>query len=402
MSTQDMNSTELDATRTEPNRAEPARAQGGHTEPGHTAPARVTPARSADAGDAVTQDEPVLSVRDLVIQYRTGSGTTVDAVRKVSFDLYPNQALALVGESGCGKTTLGLGLLRLLPRLGHIPEGSITYRREPGATPIDVLKLDNRALRRWRWADAAMVFQGAQSAFNPVMTIGAQMLDTLKAHTTKGQKFDKKDGLARTADILQRVRLEPARVLNSYPHELSGGMRQRTLIAMALLLDPRFLVLDEPTTALDILTQRSIVDLLAELRAERGFAMIFISHDLALAAELADRVATMYAGKIIERGSLHDIFYEPRHPYTSGLINAVPPVAGDLPELASIPGSPPSLANLPEGCAFAPRCTYATDECRVVSPPDELIEERPRGLSHEVECYHWQDVHHERKVIARA
>ena len=354
------------------------------------------------AKGAEAKDEPVLSVRDLVIQYKTGAGSVVDAVRSVSFDLYPNQAMALVGESGCGKTTLGLGLLRLLPRLGKIPSGSITYRREPGAKPIDVLKLDNAALRRWRWADAAMVFQGAQSAFNPVMTIGAQMLDTLKAHTPKGEKFNKKEGLERSADILRRVRLEPGRVLGSYPHEMSGGMRQRTLIAMALLLDPRFLVLDEPTTALDILTQRGIVDLLAELRAERGFAMIFISHDLALAAELADRVSTMYAGKIIERGSLRDIFYEPRHPYTSGLINAVPPVVGDLPELASIPGSPPSLANLPQGCSFAPRCSFATAECTQVSPPEDMIEERPRGLSHEVECYHWQDVHHERKVIARA
>lgn len=354
------------------------------------------------AKPAKRTDEPVLSVRDLVVQYRTGSGATVDAVRNVSFDLYPNQALALVGESGCGKTTLGLGLLRLLPRLGHIPSGSITYRREPGAKPIDVLKLNPTQLRKWRWAEAAMVFQGAQSAFNPVITIGAQMADTLKAHVRDGERYNKRDGIERAADMLKRVRLDPARVLGSYPHELSGGMRQRTLIAMSLLLDPRFLVLDEPTTALDILTQRGIVDLLAELREERGFAMIFISHDLALAAELADRVATMYAGQIIERGSLRDIFYEPRHPYTSGLINAVPPVVGDLPELASIPGSPPSLANLPKGCSFAPRCSFATDECRAANPPEEIVEDRGQGQSHGVRCIHWREVHHERKVIARA
>lgn len=351
---------------------------------------------------AEIQKEPVLSVRDLVVSYQSGDGKLVNAVREVSFDLYPNQALALVGESGCGKTTLGLGLLRLLPRLGRIPSGQVIYRREPGAKPIDVLKLNQRDLRRWRWADAAMVFQGAQSAFNPVLTIGAQMRDTLQAHQAKGERISKKEADERAGDILRRVRLEPSRVLGSYPHEMSGGMRQRTLIAMALLLDPRFLVLDEPTTALDILTQRGIVDLLAELREERGFAMIFISHDLALAAELADRVATMYAGRIIERGSLRDIFYEPRHPYTSGLINAVPPVVGDLPDLESIPGSPPSLARLPQGCSFNPRCSFATDECRVKEPPDETIEQRGHGMSHEVACYHWQEVHHERKVIRNA
>lgn len=356
---------------------------------------KIDAARKAD-------EKPVLEVRDLVVQYRTGSGATVDAVRNVSFDLYPNQALALVGESGCGKTTLGLGLLRLLPRLGHIPQGQILYRRDQKSEPIDVLKLNPRALRRWRWNDAAMVFQGAQSAFNPVMTIGAQMQDTLKAHLAKGERYHKKEGEERAAEILKRVRLDAKRVLGSYPHELSGGMRQRTLIAMSLLLDPKFLVLDEPTTALDILTQRGIVDLLAELREERQFAMIFISHDLALAAELADRVATMYAGKVIERGSLNDIFYEPRHPYTSGLINAVPPVTGDLPDLASIPGSPPSLANLPKGCSFAPRCTFATAECKAEFPADEVIETRPFGQSHEVACYHWREVHHERKVIANA
>jgi len=365
-----------------------------------TVTAPVTAPGGARQGGNET--EPVLSVRDLVVSYQSGKGESVDAVRGVSFDLYPNQALALVGESGCGKTTLGLGLLRLLPRLGRIPQGQILYRREPGATPIDVLKLKTADLRRWRWAEAAMVFQGAQSAFNPVLTIGDQMRDTLKAHMAKRQRFDKKEADERAADILRRVRLDPSRVLGSYPHELSGGMRQRTLIAMSLLLDPRFLVLDEPTTALDILTQRGIVDLLAELREERGFAMIFISHDLALAAELADRVATMYAGRIIERGSLRDIFYEPRHPYTSGLINAVPPVAGDLPDLASIPGSPPSLARLPKGCKFSPRCSFATDECHQIDPPDETIEERSYGMSHEVACYHWTEVHHERKVVKNA
>lgn len=343
----------------------------------------------------------MLSVRDLVVSYRTGEGGSVDAVRGVDFDLYPNESLALVGESGCGKTTLGLGLLRLLPRLGSIPVGSVSYRDRAGKE-IDVLKLPKGALRRWRWQEAAMVFQGAMNSFNPVLRIADQMADTMQAHPQNGRQPTRKEIFERSAEMLRSVRLEPNQVLPSYPHELSGGMRQRVLIAMSLLLNPQLLILDEPTTALDILTQRAIVDVLHELRAERKFAMIFISHDLGMAAELADRVATMYAGKIIETGSVRDIFYSPRHPYTSGLINAVPPVHGDLPELASIPGSPPGLNALPSGCAFHPRCSYATDECKVTDPELFMIDERLDGTNHEAACLHWQEVIHERKVIARA
>lgn len=348
---------------------------------------------------STTPDAPIMSVKDLEVAYRTGKGTTVRALRGVTFDLYPESALALVGESGCGKTTLGSALLRLLPTLGEITGGTITYRREDGRE-LDVTRMRTGELRRWRWSEAAMVFQGAQNAFNPVLTIGAQMADTLIDHSER--RPSKKEILERSSEALRSVRLEPRRVLRSYPHELSGGMKQRTLIAMALLLRPRLLVLDEPTTALDILTQRTVIDLLAELRVEHRFAMIFISHDLALAAELADRVITMYAGKVIETGTTADIFYGPKHPYTSKLINAVPPVVGDLPELASIPGAPPSLATLPQGCTFAPRCELATDACRAAEP--ELIElvPRPEDRSHAAACLHHDQVHHERKVIARA
>ncbi|GLZ76698.1 ABC transporter ATP-binding protein [Actinorhabdospora filicis] len=345
-------------------------------------------------------DEPILSVRDLAVAYKTGAGKTVEAVRGVDFDLYPDQSLALVGESGCGKTTLGLGLLRLLPRLGSVPRGTVTYRGRDGST-VDVLALKKRELRDWRWREAAMVFQGAMNSFNPVLRVIDQMADTIKAHPDGERKPSKKEIWERSAELLRAVRLEPNRVLPSYPHELSGGMKQRVLIAMSLLLDPKLLILDEPTTALDILTQRAIVDVLHELRAERKFAMVFISHDLAIAAELADRVATMYAGKIIETGTARDIFYGPRHPYTVGLIKAVPPVVGDLPELASIPGAPPSLANLPEGCKFAPRCPYVQDACLTGDPELDTIEERPRGTAHTAACIRWQDVKYERKVVER-
>ena len=343
-------------------------------------------------------DGPILSVKDLVVRYGTGSNTHLDAVRGVSFDLYPGQSLALVGESGCGKTTLGLGLLRLLPRLGSVPSGSLSYVGKNGRT-IDVLGLSRNALRRWRWEEAAIVFQGAMNSFNPVLRIGEQMGDTMKAHQVGGHKPGKAEIEEKTAETLRLVRLEPRQVLPSYPHELSGGMRQRVLIAMSLLLEPRLLILDEPTTALDILTQRAIVDVLAELRERLGFTMIFITHDLALAAELADRVATMYAGRIIETGSVRDIFSNARHPYTAGLINAVPPVTGDLPNLASIPGSPPSLANLPGGCSFRDRCSYAEEQCATTDPMLDLIEERGDGLSHEAACLRWQDVHSKREVV---
>lgn len=349
--------------------------------------------------DTGPQEAPVLSVRDLEVAYRTGKQSRVRALRGVSFDLYPESSLALVGESGCGKTTLGLALLRLLPTLGEITGGEVTYTGGDGRSR-DVTAMSASQLRRWRWSEAAMVFQGAQNAFNPVLTIGQQMAETLKDHARGG--VGRREILERSAEALRSVRLEPRRVLGSYPHELSGGMKQRALIATGLLLHPRLLVLDEPTTALDILTQRTVIDLLAELRAEYGFAMIFISHDLALAAELADRVITMYAGKVIETGSTQDIFTAPKHPYTSKLINAVPPVTGDLPELASIPGAPPSLATLPPGCAFAPRCELATEECVQSEPELITLTQRPADMTHAAACIHHDQVHHERKVIARA
>jgi peptide/nickel transport system ATP-binding protein len=194
--------------------------------------------------------------------------------------------------------------------------------------------------------------------------------------------------------MLRKVRLDPARVLPAFPHELSGGMKQRVLIAMSLLLDPQILVLDEPTTALDILTQRAVVDVLHELREQHGFAMIFVSHDLPLTAELADRVATMYAGRIIELGDVRDIFYRPRHPYTVGLLKAVPPVVGDLPDLASISGGPPSLLNLPAGCPFHPRCGYAEPDCTASEPDLETVD-----LRHTAACHHVDRVVYERKAV---
>lgn len=273
-------------------------------------------------------DEPILSVRDLVVEYKTGQRADdppTRAVRGVSFDVHPGESIALIGESGCGKTTLGLALLRLLPKLGSIPEGSIDYRYRDGTT-VDLQELSEPDMRRFRWSEAAMVFQGAMNSFNPVLRIWDQMLDTVRAHD---RSMPRRDVVERCTEVLREVELDPERVLRAYPHELSGGMRQRVLIAMSMLLRPQILILDEPTTALDILTQRSIVDLIHRLHEKLDFAMIFVSHDLAVAAELATRVATMYDGEIVEMGDVRDIFYRPQHPYTQSLINAVPTVTGE-------------------------------------------------------------------------
>ncbi|MFG3343172.1 ABC transporter ATP-binding protein [Glycomyces sp. NPDC048151] len=340
--------------------------------------------------------DPILSVRDLSIAYRTGRKESVTAVSGIDLDLYEGQSLALVGESGCGKTTLGLGLLRLLPGLGEITSGSLTYRLKDGSK-ADLLKMKPEQLRRFRWAEAAMVFQGAMNAFNPVIRIRDHFADTLRDHSDGKKKWTKAAVEARAGELLETVRLDPDRVLQSYPHELSGGMKQRALIALAIALDPQVLVLDEPTTALDLLTQRSIVQQLHELRKKFGFTMVFITHDLGLAAELADRVATMYAGRIIETGSARDIFYEPKHPYTAGLINAVMPVKGARPQLESIPGYPPSLKAMPSGCAFHPRCAFATDECKRERIYLDLLAERPLGMSHTAACLHHDQVRFERK-----
>ena len=277
----------------------------------------------------------LLSVRDLAVEFRSGRGP-VKAVRGVSFDVADGETVAIIGESGSGKTTLAVALIKLIPRSARVARGQILYRNERGTQ--NVLDMESDDLRRFRWNEAAMVFQSALNSFNPVINIWAQFLDTARAHGMSDPNVvrEKADGL------LDLVHLEPERVLRAYPHELSGGMRQRVLIALSLLLGPRLLILDEPTTALDILTQRAIIDLLRDLRAKLGFAMIFISHDLSLAAELADRVLTMYAGRIVEEAKVGDLFYQPRHPYTVGLLRAVPRVSGELGALSSIAGSTPS------------------------------------------------------------
>ncbi|WP_407940049.1 ABC transporter ATP-binding protein [Nocardiopsis coralli] len=341
----------------------------------------MTPTPPAPAADG-----PLLSVRGVDVGYRTGRRTRLTAVHDASFDLYPGQSMALVGESGCGKTTLGLGLLRLLPRTGTVSAGQILFRRKSG-DQVDVRTLAKEDLRRFRWNEAAMVFQGAMNAFNPVLRMEEHFLDTFRAHERRTRR-PRAEILEESAELLEMVRLDPARVLPSHPHELSGGMRQRALIALALALRPQLLILDEPTTALDVLTQRSVVEQLTELRERLRFSMVFITHDLGLAAELADRVGTMYAGRLIETGTTRDLFHRARHPYTSALIGSVPPVAGDRHVPEPLPGGPPGLNALPPGCSFEPRCPRATEECTATRPELRVLHPRDEGLSHAAACLH--------------
>jgi peptide/nickel transport system ATP-binding protein len=330
----------------------------------------------------------VLSVRGLSIDYHTRRGP-VNAVRDVSFELERGETLAIIGESGSGKTTMAVSLIRLSPRSAVVRAGELLYTKD-GIT-VDIRKFESDELREFRWSECAMVFQAALNSFNPVINIWEQFADTAKAHGLKDMRAVR----ARTDELLDLVHLDPDRVLRAYPHELSGGMKQRVLIAMSLLLKPQILILDEPTTALDILTQRAILDLLRELRQKLGFAMIFISHDLTIAAELADRMITMYAGRIVERASVGDLFYRPRHPYSVGLLKAVPRVSGALGAVESIPGAPPDLARLPPGCSYAPRCPFAIDACRAAEPPLVPVD----TPHHDAACIRWEDV---AKVVGNA
>ena len=325
-------------------------------------------------------EETILSLQNLSVEYKVRRGI-VKAVRNVSLDLKRGESLALIGESGCGKTTLGLSIMKLVPPPGYIKSGKVLYYGE--GEPFDVLSLDKDRLRRFRWKEVAMVFQSALNALNPVLRVWDHIHDTVRAHGNMPEDQVKK----RAYELLELVRLEPERVIRAYPHELSGGMRQRVLIALSLLLDPKVIILDEPTTALDLLTQKTIMSVLEDIKKRLNLSMIFISHDLSLAAELADRVAVMYAGKIVELAGVYDLFYNPHHPYTVGLIRAVPTVTAEFRELIPIPGSPPDLINLPSGCKFHPRCEYATEKCRKEEPPMIKVDN-----DHYVACHHWKEV----------
>lgn len=308
---------------------------------------------------------PILQVKDLRTGFRTDQGEVI-AVDGVSFDLYPGDALGIVGESGCGKSVTSKSIMRLLPEF----TGFIDKRSEVICDGQDLLKLKEKEMQKVRGNKIAMIFQEPMTALNPVFTIGWQLEETLKYHTS----FNKQERRDRVIEMLQLVDIpNPARRVHEYPHQLSGGMRQRIVIAMALCCEPDILIADEPTTALDVTIQAQILRLMDDLRHRTQTAIILITHDLGVVAQMCERVMVMYAGQVVESASVRDIFYSPKHPYTRALLESIPRpgVVGHQQKLPVIPGMVPSLRNLPPGCRFSNRCKFCQPDCKENLPPLE-------------------------------
>ncbi|MDH5634418.1 MAG: ABC transporter ATP-binding protein [Candidatus Bathyarchaeota archaeon] len=314
----------------------------------------------------------ILDVHDLSIRYTIGRGT-VKAAEGVSFQLEKGEAMGLAGESGCGKTTVALSILKILPSNGKIINGKIIING------VDIVPIDDAKMRKdIRWKVVSMVFQGAMNAMNPLYKIGDQIVEAIKLHEPDVTKREAKE---RTAKLLEMVGIEPERADN-YPHEFSGGMKQRALIAMALANNPDLVIADEPGTALDVIVQAQVLRLMKELKERLNLSIIMISHDLSLIAEVCQKLAIMYAGYIVEYGDIVKIFGEPVHPYTVDLIESFPSIKAEKQEMVSIPGFPPDLLNPPSGCRFNPRCKYAMDVCKKEVP--KLLE---TSKNHYVSCH---------------
>ena len=330
-------------------------------------------ARMTAGGTPALRDMALLDVRNLTIEFPRstdggGAGLPLVAVRDLSFALTSGEVLGLVGESGSGKSVTSLALMRLLPPNARAG-GEIRFANGDGS--YDLLQLSDEAMRPLRGSQLAMIFQEPMTALNPVMRVGDQIAEAVLAHCEVKKKGAKKDAWNRAVLAMKEVGIADfERRARDYPHQLSGGMRQRVMIAMAIVNRPKLLIADEPTTALDVTIQAQILDLLAELRAKFGLTMLFISHDLAVVSQVADRVAVMYAGNLVELGAKHDIFHAPAHPYTRGLLDAVPTLKTDRGKpLETIEGTVPPLQAVPAGCPFEPRCGFRVEECRRSLPP---------------------------------
>lgn len=326
----------------------------------------------------------VLEVSNLHVSFTTYGGH-IHAVRGVDFTLYEGEILAIVGESGCGKSVTSQSIMQLIPNPpGKITEGSIIFKNK------DLTKLKEAEMRKIRGADISMIFQDPMTALNPTITVGEQIMEGIRQHTG----VSKGDSKQKAIEMLRLVGIPNPEVrLKQYPHQFSGGMRQRIVIAMALICEPEVLIADEPTTALDVTIQAQILDLFREIQQKKKVAIILITHDLGVVAQVADRVAVMYGGKIVEMGDRRDIFYNPQHPYTKGLLNSVPRLDQEG-ELVPIDGTPPDLFSPPVGCPFVARCKYAMEVCKRVYPVKNNIH-----TEHEVHC--WLQDERAKKILTR-
>jgi peptide/nickel transport system ATP-binding protein len=302
--------------------------------------------REAVSSPAAVERELLVELRQLVVDYEV-PGRRVRAVDHIDLEIRAGEIFGLAGESGCGKSTTGNAILQILREPARVTGGEIRFRGE------NLLGKSREELRQYRWRNVSMVFQSAMNALNPVLRVGDQFVDMMRAH----ERISKKRSLVRAGSLLEMVGIDPSRV-RSYPHELSGGMRQRVIIAMALALSPELVILDEPTTALDVVVQREILQQFEALKRELDFAVLFITHDLSLLVEFADRIGIMYAGEIVETAASRDLFAEAKHPYTQGLLSSFPPLTGPLVRMTGIPGMPPDLGDPPSGCRFHPRCPH--------------------------------------------
>ncbi|MED3981556.1 ABC transporter ATP-binding protein [Priestia megaterium] len=317
--------------------------------------------------------EKMIQIKDLHVQFSTYGGR-VQAVRGVSFDLHKGETLAIVGESGCGKSVTSQSIMRLIPTPpGRITSGSILFKGQ------DLTKLSEKKMRDIRGADISMIFQDPMTALNPTLRVGEQIAENIMQH----ENISKEKAKEKAFEMLELVGIpNPKERLKQYPHEFSGGMRQRIVIAMALVCNPEVLIADEPTTALDVTIQAQILELFKDIQQKTDVSIILITHDLGVVAQVADRVAVMYAGKIVEIGTRRDIFYTPQHPYTKGLLRSVPRLDLYESELVPIAGSPPDLFAPPSGCSFAPRCPYVMEVCDRMYPASTKLKE-----SHQVHCW---------------
>ena len=316
--------------------------------------------------------ETILSVQNLHTSFTTGKGE-VHAVNGVSFDLDTGKILGIVGESGSGKSVTAYSIMRILESNGRIEEGSVLYKGK------DVTKFTEKEMRDFRGKCCSIIFQDPMTSLNPVFTVGSQLREAIELHTSRKGK----EAEDRAIEMLTLVGVnEPEKRIKQYPYELSGGMRQRVMIAMALSCEPDILIADEPTTALDVTIQAQILELMQDLQKQLGMAIIMVTHDLGVIADMCDEIIVMYGGRVCERGTAEDIFYRPSHEYTKGLLRSIPNVGRMGEKLVPIPGTPINLLNMPKGCAFCPRCKYATEQCAQACPP--LVD---RGDGHQVACW---------------